>query len=176
MAHAILPHENDISFGQAYAVLNLDWMTCLIDSIKDTSVGQEFIASCSQWNDAVRQKVPRPLNIFTTLTFSTHSQPELAPDSHFAGLIKDYGTFERGLRAVQIDDNFVTDDEDIILQKTRWYAGSGNSLEQILRAQKIETVVIVCSRTPQVLIILNIILIVRIEPFWSRHEHSVPAI
>jgi hypothetical protein len=38
----------DVSFGQNYAVLNLDWMTVLIDSIKDTADDNNFsqIAPC----------------------------------------------------------------------------------------------------------------------------------
>jgi nicotinamidase-related amidase len=50
-----------------------------------------------------------------------------------------------GSAGVQIASNFTVDERDIVLQKTRWYAGAGNSLEQILKAQNIDTVIIVCS-------------------------------
>ncbi|KAF4818653.1 hypothetical protein CGCTS75_v011858 [Colletotrichum tropicale] len=33
-------------------------------------------------------------------------------------------------------------EKDIVLHKTRWYAGAGNALEQILKAQGINTVVV----------------------------------
>ena len=41
---------------------------------------------------------------------------------------------------------------DIILGKTRYYAGDGNALEEILRAQKIKTVVISGVRTSGVVL------------------------
>ena len=144
MVRALHPAEGHFSFGQHYAVLNLDWMSLLIDGIKDTAVGQEFIKNCSRWNNAVHQKDPRPLTIFTSLFFSNPAQTELAKDSPFARLIQAYGNFEKGSPGVKIDSTFVVDEQDVVLQKTRWYAGAGNSLEQILRAQNIDTVIIVC--------------------------------
>jgi hypothetical protein len=146
MARARHSAEGNLSFGQHYAVLNLDWMSLLIDGIKDTAVGQEFIKNCSRWNDAVHQKDPRPLTIFTSLSFCDPAQPELAKDSPFARLLQGYGSFDKRSQGVQIDSNFMVDEKDVILQKTRWYAGAGNSLEQILRAQQIDTVIIVCIR------------------------------
>lgn len=123
-------------------------MSVLVDSIKGTTVGQEFIKNCSRWNDAVHQKHPRPLTIFTCLFFSSPAQPELAKDSPFTKLLQGYGSFGKGSPGVQIDPNFMVDEKDVILQKTRWYAGAGNSLEQILRAQSIDTVIIVRIHCP----------------------------
>jgi nicotinamidase-related amidase len=150
MTSALHSSESPLSFGQHYAVLNLDWMSLLVDGIKDTTVGREFITNCSVWNDAVHQKDPRPLTIFTTLFFSNPSQPELAEDSPFTRLLRGYGKFEKGSPGVQISSQFTVDEKDIILQKTRWYAGAGNNLEQILRAQNIDTVIIVCNQGPSV--------------------------
>jgi hypothetical protein len=147
MARALHSAEGHLRFGQHYAVLNLDWMSLLIDGIKNTTVGQEFITNCSRWNDAVHQKDPRPLTIFTSLFFSNPAQPELAKDSPFPRVLQGYGLFEKGSPGVQIDSNFTVDEKDVILQKTRWYAGAGNSLEQILRAQNIDTVIIVCKKS-----------------------------
>ncbi|KAL7621469.1 hypothetical protein AAE478_008792 [Parahypoxylon ruwenzoriense] len=135
--------ESISNFGQEYAVLNLDIMSLLIDNIKDTAEGQEFISSFSRWNDALHQKDPRPLTVFTSLFFSHPSQHELANDKPFANLVKAFGTFEKGSSGVQISPHFTIDEKDVVLQKTRWYAGSGNSLEQILKAQNIDTVIIV---------------------------------
>jgi nicotinamidase-related amidase len=140
MAHP----RHELSFGEHYAVLNLDWMSILIDGIKDTAVGQEFIANCTRWNNAVHKKDPRPLTIFTSLSFSNSSYPELAKNSPFARLLQGYGSFVKESSGVQISSNFTTDEKDIVLQKTRWYAGASNSLEQILKAQSIDTVIIVC--------------------------------
>ncbi|CAL5870127.1 uncharacterized protein PFLUO_LOCUS4362 [Penicillium psychrofluorescens] len=130
-----------LSFGQHYAILNLDWMSILIDAVKDTVEGQTLITNCSRWNDAIHQKTPRPLTIFTTLSFSP-GQPEVESDTPFSKLIEPFGSFEQGSPEVQIYPEFTIDEKDIVLQKTRWSATSGNSLEQILRAQGIDTVVI----------------------------------
>ncbi|SPO06530.1 probable cysteine hydrolase family protein [Cephalotrichum gorgonifer] len=128
-------------FGNHFAILNLDLMTVLIDAVKDTGAGKAFISNCSRWNDAVHQKDTRPLTIFTNLCFSTGT-PELAKDAPFIRLLEGFGSFEAGSPAVEISSCFAVDEKDVVLQKTRWYAGSGNALEQILRAQHIDTVVI----------------------------------
>lgn len=134
-----------LDFGQHYAVLNLDWMSILMDAIKDTPEGQAFISNCSRWNSAVHAKDPRPITIFTSLFFSNASQPELHKHerSPFTKLVRSYHTFESKSPGVQIDSRFLVDEKDIMLQKTRWYAGAGNALEQILKAQNIDTVIIV---------------------------------
>ncbi|KAF3177164.1 hypothetical protein TWF225_002973 [Orbilia oligospora] len=132
------------TFNKNYAILNLDWMTILIDAVKDTPEGQTYIANCSRWNDAVHEKTPRPITIFTTLFFSNKSQPELhkSDKAPFAKQINGYSLFESGSPEVQIDPRFLVDENDIVLQKTRWYAGAGNALEQILRARDVDTVII----------------------------------
>jgi nicotinamidase-related amidase len=143
MAHAQQSAEGALIFGKNYAVLNVDLMTILIDPVKDTTEGQTFISNCSRWNDAVHKKHQRPLTIFTSLFFS-RGEPELTRGAPFTKLVKDFGSFASGSPGVQIASSFTVDERDIVLQKTRWYAGAGNSLEQILNAQNIDTVVIVC--------------------------------
>jgi Isochorismatase family. len=134
--------NSSLSFGDSYAVLNLDWMSVLINAIKNTSEGQALIANCSKWNDAVHQKSPRPLTVFSILSFNP-GQPEVQAHSPFAKLIAPYGEFTNGSPEVQIDGHFKVDKEDLILQKTRWSATLGNALEQILKARDINTVIIV---------------------------------
>ncbi|KAI2776021.1 Isochorismatase hydrolase [Daldinia loculata] len=109
--------EGGLNFGKNYAVLNLDLMTVLIDAVENTTEGRAFISSSAR-------------------------EPELAQDASFGKLIRDFGSFAAGSSAVQIASNFEVDSKDVVLQKTRWYAGSGNSLEQILKARNIDTVVI----------------------------------
>ncbi|KAF3225006.1 hypothetical protein TWF192_007291 [Orbilia oligospora] len=132
------------TFNKNYAILNLDWMTILMDVIKDTPEGQTYITNCSRWNDAVHAKSPRPITIFTTLFFSNKSQPELhkSDKAPFTKQINGYCLFESGSPEVQIDPRFLVDEHDIVLQKTRWYAGAGNALEQILRAKNVDAVII----------------------------------
>jgi hypothetical protein len=134
--------SNKFTFGKHYAVLNLDLMTVLIDMVKDTSAGRQFLSNCSLWNDAVHEKETRPLSIFTSLFF-TPSEPELARGAPFTKLVHDHGEFPADSVAVEISSTFLVDHEDIVLQKTRFYAGAGNGLEIILRANNIDTVVIV---------------------------------
>ncbi|EHY54785.1 hypothetical protein HRR83_004087 [Exophiala dermatitidis] len=133
--------QGSLTFGQRYAVLNLDFMTILIDAIKDTTEGQAFITNCSRWNNAVHMKNARPLTIFTTLYFAP-GRPELATGAPFTKLLEGFGSFDAGSPEVQIASNFVLDAKDIVLQKIRWHAGSGNNLEHILKAQNIDTVII----------------------------------
>ncbi|KAE9568806.1 hypothetical protein CGMCC3_g15083 [Colletotrichum fructicola] len=142
MAGAQATGEGVPSFGKRFAILNLDLMAIMFDSIKKTDEGELFISNCVRWNEAVHQHHPRPLTIFTTLCFSNYSQPELARPSPFANLIDKFGDFVKGSPEVQIDKSLKLDEKDIVLHKTRWYAGAGNGLEQILKAQNISTVVI----------------------------------
>ncbi|OJJ56417.1 hypothetical protein ASPSYDRAFT_59731 [Aspergillus sydowii CBS 593.65] len=137
MASATAP----LTFGPNYAVLNLDWMTVLINAAKDTPEGQALITNCCRWNDAVHQKSPRPLTLFTTLSFNA-GQPEVQLDTPFANLIAPYGEFRHGSPEVQIFEQFNIDEEDVVLSKTRWCATVGNPLEQILKARGIKTVII----------------------------------
>ncbi|KAH3194438.1 hypothetical protein KXW62_004869 [Aspergillus fumigatus] len=133
--------NNPVDFGGNYAILNLDWMSLLIKAVENTPEGQAMIASCSRWNVAVHQKSPRPLTVFSTLSFSP-GQPEVQPNSPFADLLRPYGEFAQGTPPVEIDERFHLDEKDLVLHKTRWSATSGNALEQILKAQGIKTVVI----------------------------------
>ena len=139
--------NNPVDFGDSYAILNLDWMSVLIEAVENTPEGQAMIANCSRWNDAVHQKSPRPLTIFSTLSFNP-GQPEVQPNSPFASLLRPYGDFAHGTPPVQIDKRFHLDEKDVVLRKTRWSATSGNALEQILKARGIKTVVVVWSTYP----------------------------
>ncbi|KAG8420287.1 hypothetical protein J3459_011192 [Metarhizium acridum] len=130
-----------LKFGGNFAVLNLDWMSVLFDAIKDDRKCQALMESCAKWNDAVHQKSPRPLTIFTTLSFNP-GQPEVKPGSPFARLIAPYCEFAHGSAEVAIAQHFKVDEHDLILQKTRWSATMGSTLEQVLRSQNIDTVVI----------------------------------
>lgn len=144
-------NKNNPGFGEHFAVLNLDFMKILTNSISDSAEGSIFMSNCTRWNDSVRQKDPRPLIIFTALSFSSAKQPELSQPSPFAKAIHNIGLFEKDSPDVEIDPRFEVDGADIVLSKTRWYAGSGNSLEQILKAQNIDNVILVGVSSPRVL-------------------------
>jgi nicotinamidase-related amidase len=91
----------------------------------------------------VHKKDARPLNIFTTLYFSTPSQAELPAGAPFTKLVNGFAQFDEHSPIVKIPSYLNVDDKDIVLQKTRWYGGAGNDLEGILKRNNIETVVIV---------------------------------
>lgn len=173
---ASAPVKEIPNFGQRYAVLNLDWMSCLVGAVQNTPEGQALIANYIRWNDAVHQKDSRPLTVFTTLSFS-HGQPEVESNKPFANLIAPFGTFEAGTPDVQIDSRFTMDEKDILLPKTRWAATTGNTLEQILKAQGIETVVIVGAAEanfPFPLVHVNHVT-VWVDSFRRRDEHHLSA-
>ncbi|XXH02170.1 hypothetical protein Hte_008538 [Hypoxylon texense] len=107
--------ESTLTFGTRYAVLNLDFMTVLMDSIKDTAEGRAFISNWSLWNDA---------------------------DAPFGKLVRGFGPFTADSAEVQIASRFTVDEKDVILRKTRWCAGAGNDLEQVLSAQDIDAVIV----------------------------------
>ncbi|CAM1510059.1 Fc.00g003940.m01.CDS01 [Cosmosporella sp. VM-42] len=133
---------NSPKFGQHYAVLNLDLMSILIDQVKDTNEGEAFISNCCQWVDAVHHKDPRPPTIFTSLYFSNPTQSDLPTHAPFTKLVNAFGNFNEGSPEVQIAPHFKVDDDDIVLRKTRWYAGAGNNMEEILKDKYIDTVII----------------------------------
>lgn len=139
----LLPHA--IDFGSHFAVLNLDLMAILIDNVQKDIRGEKFVSSCARWCEAVHEKSPRPITIFTSLTFSQPSCPELAKGSPFSKLLEGFGpeNFAKGRPEVEIHPRFKADENDIVLAKTRWSGTSGNSLGQLLKAQNIDTVIIV---------------------------------
>lgn len=134
--------NNTPNFGQRHAILNLDWMTILLSAVESTPEGQDLIKNLTRWNEAIHQKSPRTLTVFTTLAFSP-GKPEIEREKPFAKFIAPFGDFKAGSPETQIDSRFALDGQDVLLNKTRWCATTGNSLEQILKAQNIDTVVTV---------------------------------
>lgn len=132
-----------LTFGKGYAILNLDFMNILFDIAKTAPEGQRFVSNCTRWIDAVHKRDDRPLNIFTTLYFSNPSQAELPDGAPFTKLVNGFATFDEHSLIVKVPSYFNIDDKDIVLQKIRWYGGAGNVLEDILKNNNIDTVVIV---------------------------------
>lgn len=142
------------SFGQHYAVLNLDLIEGIVSSINTTAAGKEFIKNTKTWIDAVHQQTPAPISLWTRIYFSNSQQPEIGPNSPFrkvAGALPDNGT--ESSPATQIYHAFTPlPDYDVILRKSRYYAGDGNSLEEILSSQGIDTVILSGIRTSGVIL------------------------
>lgn len=140
------------SFGQHYAVLNLDLINALVGGVNETAAGKAFISNTAKWIDAVHAQSPPPLSIFTRIYFSNSHKPEVGPQAPFAQVGGTLGTAASPL--TKLYPAFTVDKEagDVVLQKTRYYAGAGNALEQILSTQKIDTVILSGIRTSGVIL------------------------
>lgn len=144
--------SSTLSFGKHYAVLNLDMIPGIMQPIINTTAGQAFINSTATWQNAVHAQKPPPLSIFTRIYFSNARQPEIGPTSPFAKVGGALGTSSDPNTIIY--PAFHVDEKagDVVLQKTRYYAGFGNPLEQILRAQQIDIVVLSGIRTSGVIL------------------------
>lgn len=61
----------------------------------------------------------------------------------FTELIQSTGDLDQGSAGMKIASSFKFDNKDIVLRKTRWFAGIGNNLEDLLRDHGIDTIVLV---------------------------------
>ncbi|KAK4920872.1 hypothetical protein LTR49_011594 [Elasticomyces elasticus] len=125
-----VPSNETISFGRHYAVLNLDLINLLVSGVASTPAGSAWIGNVARWNDAVHAQSPAPLSIFTRIYFTNSHQPEIGPSSPFAQVVWCES-------AADMNDS---------------YAGAGNGLEEILRAQQIDTVILSGIRTSGVIL------------------------
>lgn len=142
-----LPGNNTFSFGRNYAVLNLDMITGLVGYVNETAAGKAWIHSVALWINATHAQNPPPLSIFTRIYFQNTRKPEIGPKTPFAAAIGALGNATTSSPQSQLYPAFVElPDYDVDLQKTRYYAGAGNELEEILSSQLIDTVILV--RTP----------------------------
>ena len=144
-----IPASNDtFSFGQHYAVLNLDLIVGLVAPLANTTEGEAFIKSTTKWQDAVHAQKPPPLSIYTRIYSLNSRHVEIA-----GGFAQAFG-FQPGTiddPRTQLYPSFVPiPDYDVDLKKTRYYAGTANELELILSSQKIDTVILVCICQPNV--------------------------
>lgn len=84
------------------------------------------------------------MSIFTRIYFANTQRPEISANDPFAEAVSLLGNITVSSPAGQIYPAFrPLDNWDVVLQKVRYYAGAGNSLEEILASQKIDTVILV---------------------------------
>lgn len=156
--------------GQDYAVFDVDWMLCLVNSVKHKYVGQEFIAS---FFCGIMLYTRSFLDLWTFARLrpsQLKSQRKLARDFHVARLTKTYRTFGKGLRSVKTYDNPATDEKDIIILPggTRVRVRAENKFSERKKTEQFHLYVV----TPQVLNILKSVLIFKLESLCSCREHS----
>ncbi|KAF2089026.1 Isochorismatase hydrolase [Saccharata proteae CBS 121410] len=145
--------SSPLSFGRHYAVLNLDLINGLVSTVEATTAGQAFINSTATWIDAVHAQSPPPISIWTRIYFFNDLKPEIKPGSGFEQVASSLGNATEDTTQTQIYDAFhVLEDYDVVLKKARYYAGTANALEQILRAQSIDTVILSGIRTSGVIL------------------------
>jgi nicotinamidase-related amidase len=151
IASTVAANES-LSFGQHYAVLNLDLINGLVAPLASDPAGSAFINNVATWIDAVHAQRPAPLSIFTRIYFNNARKPEIKPGSGFESVSAPLTT--ANATATQLYPAFHVDEAagDVVLQKTRYYAGTGNPLEEILRAQSIDTVILSGIRTSGVIL------------------------
>ncbi|KAH8432898.1 uncharacterized protein LDX57_010529 [Aspergillus melleus] len=139
-------------FGNHFAVLNLDLIDAIVANVNTTDEGKKWINNTARWIDAVHKQNPALLNVFTRIYFSTSQRPEVGPDTPFASVVEGLGNLTESSAKSHIYTAFKTEDDDVVVPKTRYYAGAGNSIEEILNSQKIETVILSGIRTSGVVL------------------------
>ncbi|OJJ76600.1 hypothetical protein ASPBRDRAFT_39094 [Aspergillus brasiliensis CBS 101740] len=144
--------DPSFSFGQHYAVLNLDLINGMVANVNTTKSGQLWIDNVANWINVVHKQDPPPLSIFFRIYFSNTYRPELG-NAPFASAVTSLGNATASSPDSQIYSAFnVLDDYDVVLQKARYYAGAGNQLEEILSSQRIDTVILSGIRTSGVVL------------------------
>ncbi|KAJ5226126.1 cysteine hydrolase family protein [Penicillium chermesinum] len=145
--------NSSLSFGSHYAVLNLDLINASVGSVNGTAQGQAWIKNTAKWIDAVHSQSPPPISIFSRVYFSTHLLPEISANAPFMSTVAAVGNITESSVSSQIYPRFkLLPRYDVALQKTRFFAGADNALVQILRSQKIDTVIISGIRTSGVVL------------------------
>ncbi|KAK5117249.1 hypothetical protein LTR62_005866 [Meristemomyces frigidus] len=147
-----IPSNETLSFGQHYAVLNLDLINGLVAPIANTTEGEAFISCTSKWINAVAALTPKPLTFFSRIYFSNSHNPEISDSTPFKNVGGSLGTASSNATMIYPAFHVNETAGDVVIQKTRYYAGAGNGLEEILRAQRIDTVVLSGIRTSGVII------------------------
>lgn len=139
-----VPANETLSFGKHYAVLNLDYINGIAGGLANTTAGEAWLANTANWIDAVHAQDPPPLSIYTRIYYSASTKPEIGPNSPFAKVGGAFGTSDDPLTELYpvVQDRVDEDLNDVVIAKTRFYAGANSPLEGILRAQEIDTVIL----------------------------------
>lgn len=140
--------SSKLSFGKYYAVLNLDVENGAVVLYENTTAGKDWISNTACWIDAVHRQQPPPLSIYTAVAYVNSHKPELGVQSGKAVPFVSNGApalfGAQDTKTTEIFKKFHVNETagDVVLPKARFYAGAGNQLEEILRAQRIDTVIL----------------------------------
>lgn len=129
-----LEGNSTFSFGDRYAVLNLDLINGIVGSINGTQQGQAFINSTLDWVDAVQATEPKPLTVWTRIYFSNSMRPELGVGVPFSNIAGGFGNITEESETGQLYPAFKPLETDVVLPKTRFYAGEFSVLSCVICA------------------------------------------
>lgn len=117
-----------------------------VDAVSPWNLHRTHNTNSTPWC-SVHAQSPPPLSIYTRIYYSNEMRPEISTDTPFLQAVASLGNATESDPETQLYPAFAPlDGWDVVLRKSRYYAGDGNSLEEILRGQKIRTVILV-SRT-----------------------------
>jgi hypothetical protein len=116
--------NDTLSFGQRYAVLNLDLINGIVTPINGTAPGRQWINSTQTWINAVHGVSPQPLTIFTRIYFAAPFQPELGVGVPFSNVARGLVNVTESSPQGQLFPAFNTSSRDVVIAKTRYYAGA----------------------------------------------------
>ncbi len=120
---SISPSNTSLSFGQRYAVLNLDMISALVAPLNGTTAGQQWINATSTWIGAIHSLNPQPLTIFSRIYFAAPFQPELGVGVPFSNVAGGLVNVTEASAQGKVYSAFAPSGEDVQLAKTRYYAG-----------------------------------------------------
>jgi nicotinamidase-related amidase len=119
-------------------------INALVAFVGASEDGQVWINSTANWISVVHQQTPPPLSIFTRIYFSNKYRPEISSSVPIFQAFSILGNVTESSLETQIYPAFAPlDDYDVVLVKTRYDATFGSSMLEILRAQGIDTVIVV---------------------------------
>jgi hypothetical protein len=146
--------QGEIKFSsKSTAFLQLDLINAEVDGAIGTGAsGKKWAENVVTLVDCIHQQADPMLQIFTRLTFKP-GHPEVGPDSPIAPIAS--GLFDAS-SATQLyaklqanPDGFADGtSKDVLLPKTRYDATHGTLLLEILKAQGVDTVVLVSVQSP----------------------------
>jgi nicotinamidase-related amidase len=143
-----------LTLPQTTAFLHLDLLAILISTYASGNPqGESFITAEQTWLSTIHSLNPPPaVNAFTRLYFNNPTNPEIGPTTPFGAAVAPLLPLLETTPATQISPLFPVYVNDTVLVKTRYYAGAGNQLEIILKAQGITHVVLSGLRTSGVVL------------------------
>lgn len=136
--------SGDISFGENYAVMFLDYVAGIVQGVQDTCDGQAFLNASQTWSQAVHNVTTnKPLIMYSRLYFQSDSRYEVADNLDYGfSQVAGSTNFTLGSDPSTIVPEVQPQQGDFVFQKVRYSAVDFNDALITLRSQNISTVVL----------------------------------